>query len=351
MLLFPKRSMGILAVLAAIELLHAGYGNRIAVSSERVAEPPLVYGPLVAATGEANRDGLPRPRMLALGDAKPPRTVPPPNMPGFWGVEDLGAYNPLPKRRMEDFFLALEPNAEGKHSVVFGGGGAGVQGLFDPRSLDHPLLDLLGVDWILASKPVSHASLTDRTSTSSPGQARLYERSGAMPRATFLDRSRCITDRDRRLAVLASVERDPRTEVLLESTDAPEFDGDRIVDAEVSVVEHRDERVVVRVVNREPGILRLADPYDAGWVAHDEVSGEDLPVYVADHYLRAVALEPGEHRVVFRYAALSVRAPAWIGGLGLLLAIAAIVLSRPRRAVGEVERAGEAGSPGPAGSL
>ena len=141
----------LLCSLAVVELLNAGAGNRLAVPVERITTPPEVLAPVLEATRVA-ADG-PRPRLMVLGG---PEDVPPiglfvANLPGYWGVEHLGAYNPLPKRRMEELFKALEPDREGKRSIAFGGGGSGIDALRDPASVDHPLLDLLGASWILAS--------------------------------------------------------------------------------------------------------------------------------------------------------------------------------------------------------
>jgi uncharacterized membrane protein YfhO len=70
------------------------------------------------------------------------------------------------------------------------------------------------------------------------------------------------------------------------------------------------------------GYVRLADPYDAGWRA--QVDGADAEIYVADHYLRAVYVGPGEHEVVFTYDQARAVWPlrlsllALLGALGLL---------------------------------
>ena len=89
------------------------------------------------------------------------------------------------------------------------------------------------------------------------------------------------------------------------------------VDATVAIVAHEDERVTIRVRNDAEGYLRLADPYHAGWVA--AVDGEAAPVLAADHYLRAVYLEPGEHEVVFSFRGPRVVWPQRISMLALLV--------------------------------
>jgi uncharacterized membrane protein YfhO len=66
--------------------------------------------------------------------------------------------------------------------------------------------------------------------------------------------------------------------------------------------------------------VRLADPFDKGWCA--TVDGEPTEILIADHYLRAVYVGPGEHRIVFTYDGARVVWPlrltllAWLGVLG-----------------------------------
>jgi len=58
-------------------------------------------------------------------------------------------------------------------------------------------------------------------------------------------------------------------------------------------------RVVIRATVNEPSYLILADLYYPGWQA--TVDGASAPILCAGSFLRAVALAPGEHEIVFRY--------------------------------------------------
>lgn len=321
-------TVAVLALLAAIELLHAGAGNRLAIPAERVEQPPTILAPLLDATGDAARGPRPRVMTFLRRDERPSDGFVNANYLAFWGVEHMGAYNPLPKRRMEQLWLAIEPNAPAKESILFGGGGSGVDGLRVEASLEHPMLDVLGIEWILASHPCRSSRLVDRTPPQVVGPFKLYERSGAMPRATFVDRAVVVEDEVERLALLGAPEHTPSRVVVLEVAGAPAADGDGVVDAEVRVTLHSDEVVRVEVETDEPGYLRLADPYDAGWTA--STAAGELEVFAADHYFRAVHLAAGRHVVEFRYDGLPVRAPRWLALIGLLAAIGLMVAGSRR---------------------
>lgn len=304
----------LLIALTAGDLLWTGHGTVVAIESERITTPPRILEPALAATREAKG---PRPRFQGLNMSAPaPREggLMRPNLASFFGLEDMASYNPLPSRRMEELFAALEPGMEL--------GGNGVGRFKQVASLTHPLVDLLGIEWILTDGELDLPGHEDRTPANYAHRFRLYRRTTCLPRATFVTGTRLIEDRDQRLAELANRERDFRSEVLLEDPAAPTLDTATASDAAVSFVSSRDEVVELAVTNSVAGYLRLADPWNAGWIA--TVDGAPAPVYVADHYLRAVFLDPGEHEVVFSYGAPVAVWPGRLSALGLLLILCAL---------------------------
>lgn len=293
------------------ELLHVGHGPVQTVAAERLTRLPLVLQPVAAAT-PANGDRARLCRLTAPGVRTDAGMAP--NLPGFLGLEDSGAYNPLPPARYEAFFGTIDPGC------VYGG--AGVGAFRDAAALTHPLADLYGIRWVLTREPVpASPTLVDRT-PSGTGGYRLLERTTALPRATFVVQVDVIPDQQQRLAALGRRDRDVRHRVVLEDAAAPAVPAAAVADATVQVRERRDERTVVQVRSDAAGYLRLADPWHAGWRAR--LDGRDVPVFVADHYLRAVFVPAGEHEVVFTFDQPVVVWPlrltllAWLAALGLL---------------------------------
>jgi uncharacterized membrane protein YfhO len=116
---------------------------------------------------------------------------------------------------------------------------------------------------------------------------------------------------------------------VLEDDAAPKVDAAVPANAVVTLVERRDERVVVRVRTGAAGYLRLADPFDAGWRA--TLDGNATTIYIADHYLRAVHVPAGEHDVVFTYDGARVVWPLRLTLLGYAI-VAALLWTARRRA-------------------
>jgi hypothetical protein len=301
----------------AAELLHAGLGTVQTVPAERVATPPVAMAPVLAA---AEPNGV-RPRLVRLAAATESRIASwyPGNLPGYHGIEDATGYNPLPSARFERYFTLLEPDRAGKVSVAFGG--AGVGALHDAASLRHPLADLFGIRFVLTREDVPvGAELVDRTPPGTGG-FRVLERTTALPRATFVREVDLVPPGGDLAAVLGRSDRPVRARMVLEDPDAPKPTPAAPADvtSEVTVREHRDERVVVAVRTSHDGYLRLADPYDAGWRA--TVDGAPTPVFAADHYLRAVFVPAGAHEVVFTYDAPRVLWPERLALLALLVVV------------------------------
>lgn len=331
----------LLGLLAGVELLLAGWGTRVAIPTERLLRLPLLLRPVAEATREAESTGQPRPRLFRLerrGATAQTSVLFPPNLGAFHGLEDLSAYNPLPKRRMEELFAAMEPAVDQTPREILGGifppivlGGAGVFAMTKPGTLAHPVLDLLGCRFVLSAVPAPSElyGIIDRVGGALTGRFHLIERLTTMPRATFVDRAEVLTDPAERLARVTDPEHDFRKIVVLEDAAAPVADGDGQPDGDVEVVRHRDEEVVLRVTSAESGYVRLADPWDVGWTA--TVDGEPVPIHVADHYVRAVHVAPGEHEIRFRYDGTPARIWQTLGLVGLAIAAALGVMARVRR--------------------
>ncbi|MCC6671473.1 MAG: YfhO family protein [Planctomycetes bacterium] len=314
-------------LLGAVELAALGKGTVVDIATTRVTTPPTVLAPALEATRAAEAAGQPRPRFQRIASTPDEsRLTPllPQNLAAFLGLEDLASYHPLPPRRQEEFFACVEPGLA-LHGI-------GVNYLRHPESLGHPLLDLMGLAYVLAGRSLADPGLADCTPPGSPGPYRLYRRSSALPRATFVTRAVVLADPAARLRHLARRDHDPAREVVLEDPTAPGADQGDAPAATVRCVRHEEECVELAVQAPASGYLRLADPYDAGWTA--TVDGADTPIYVADHYLRAVHVPAGAHTVRFAYDGARVVWPRRLSllALGLIAALFAAGRFARRRA-------------------
>ncbi len=163
------------------------------------------------------------------------------------------------------------------------------------------------------------------------------------PDTTYLHR---LKEYGPRAYVVHQVEVIEKDEKVLERLREPEFDPRRVailphrpdlalpsqVEGESSAVilERQPERMVVDVDMAADGLLVLSEVYYPGWRAYAD--GEEVPIYRADHVLRAVPLRAGHHRVEMVFDPLWPRVGLAVSGATLLLAIVLIGVAARRTA-------------------
>jgi hypothetical protein len=197
--------------------------------------------------------------------------------------------------------------------------GNGMATGIEPRGFESPLLDLMGVRYLLFSPeyrgpdpPADRFEL----SASGPGDVwRIYRRRGPLGRAFVVHGSEVHAER----SALEARRRDPafdwRSTVLLDRgpvrPPAAAAPGE-----EVEVVEHAPNRVRLRARLAAEGFVVLADTWFPGWRVR--VGGRPAEALEAYGAFRAVPLPAGEHLVEFRYLPASFLAGVALAGAAAL---------------------------------
>jgi hypothetical protein len=172
---------------------------------------------------------------------------------------------------------------------------------------------------------------TSRTVTVNPayrlvhsGDVKIYQNLNVLPRAFIVHQARVIPDSEAALSLLRDPIFDPSREVILAQGAEMQAREGR---STVEILAYEPEQIRLEVDLETPGYLVLSDADYPGWVA--EIDNQPTPIWRADLYFKAVALEPGQHTITFHFRPDSVSL-----GLGVSLAAwlawcltAAIVLS------------------------
>jgi hypothetical protein len=182
------------------------------------------------------------------------------------------------------------------------------------------LLNLFGVRYVVTGEGSDLPMIYD-------GGPRIYYDCQALAEAFVVVRARVIEDEATRLETLLDPTFRPHTEVVLSRTPAvplPEpaanIGEDRPSQADLIILRRDPDRVMILADMAEPGFLVLTDTYYPGWRA--TVDGEPTEILQANHAFRAIALDAGDHTVVFEYTPLSFRLGLWITvGATFLLAV------------------------------
>ncbi len=132
----------------------------------------------------------------------------------------------------------------------------------------------------------------------------LVEDTAALPRA-YVASPICVASAAESLAAVQAHQLSAGHQAVVEcSRPLPASTGQS---GDVLELESAPERVALRVKVAAAAVVVLNDAFYSGWQA--TVDGVEVPILAANHAARAVAVQPGEHEVIFRY-----RTPGlWVG--------------------------------------
>jgi hypothetical protein len=222
------------------------------------------------------------------------------------GLHDVQGYNPIHLERYDRYMRALNGQAqEYHHADVF------------EEGLDSPLLDLLGVRYIVMPSAPAADQLLPHLQRFLPtvfedGDVRIFENPSALPRAWIVHSAEQV-DGDRALALLAVGNVNPRGTVLLEEP-PPSLGPSR--DDRAELLSYDAERIELETSSGAEGLLVLSEIYDPSWRGY--VDGAPAHVYVADGALRALGVPAGEHRAELRYEPTAAR-------IGVIMSVTTLV--------------------------
>lgn len=223
-----------------------------------------------------------------------------PNLTAVHGIQCAGGVSGLLVRRYGEYCHALDP------ALVDMDDARWVGALEEPRSLDSPLLDLLGIRYVAVHTEEHGRLLLDKGFTQAfrddPERMGLFENPEALPRAFAVTDCRILPGEEV-LECLRAPEFDPGREVILEEalpagfTPAPDPEG---MVPEVEIQSYTPLEIEVTADMKQAcGFLVLTDTYYPGWQA--VVDGNPAPILAADHAFRAIPLNEGRHIVRFSY--------------------------------------------------
>jgi len=221
------------------------------------------------------------------------------------GIPDIQGWDVLFPARYQRFMNLIEAGAGKAHHLV--------RHFLDVDSLQSPLINLLGVRYVLTDRdwglnptprlipayPLGKDGAFDGDRIASEGLV-IYENTECLPRAFVAEKVLTVPDEDEAFKRLASPEFDPGETVILEERDPPlQATGGK---TGVRIVAYQSRHVVLEVDAGEKAPLVLTDAYNPGWTAHLE-DGTALPVFRADGVFRCVMLPERDRamKVHFHY--------------------------------------------------
>jgi hypothetical protein len=215
-----------------------------------------------------------------------------PNFNGLFSIQSLGVYFPaMPTLFLDDRTgLTLKP------------------------PLLRRMLDIYNVKYVLTGGEIRDPQMALRKQVG--GGVRIYENLGVLPRSRVVPDGVRVTGPDHALSIITSSGFDPATTVTLQEWDGKGCGG-VTEGSSVTQVSRRPGRVELEVSMTGAGLLVLADAFYPGWEVR--VDGQKEDILQANIVCRAVALDPGDHNVVFEYRPRSFR-------IGLVVTLVFLVI-------------------------
>ncbi|GIV62238.1 MAG: hypothetical protein KatS3mg044_1104 [Rhodothermaceae bacterium] len=154
----------------------------------------------------------------------------------------------------------------------------------------------------------------------------VLENPKALPRAFFVGETEVIPSDEETFARLKDPAFDPaRTALLPAPIDFETTPIDSTSTVRVELVRHTPREIVFEVETDAPRLLVVGEVYyPAGWKA--EVDDAPVPIYRANHLLRAVPVPAGRHTVRMRFDPASHTVGVWVAGASTAFVYGGIVL-------------------------
>jgi hypothetical protein len=278
-----------------------------------VAETPTILRPL---TPSAATSGTPRPRIIRVD---PLRGSGP-----FARGEDVAReyHESIDTNIASRFGIAVLPGFTPGESVRTRRFGREVFPRMDKRSF----VRLLGVQWLAAQDPENLNIPFEVIARADNGWA-LLSTGRVRPRAFVASRWRSADAPDRALETLTAPGRedDPDTVVIVGAKPETQQASGPLSPCGVQLP--RPEEVLLDCASPTGGYAVLLDEWAKGWTA--TVDGRDVEVQLAEGLFRAVAVDPGQHQIVFRYRTPGLRSGAAISLACWLAWVLLMIRCRP----------------------
>ncbi len=246
-----------------------------------------------------------------------------PNLASMCGLNDVRGYDGVDPARFGDL-LALatdSSNPQAGYASLLYTVPKAILAPSGDAAVD-PVLDMLAVQYVIFPG-------TPFTNSHPVFQGEGYfvlKNPAALPRAFCPRRVEVAADKTARLAKLAARDFDPREVAYVETPVAISTN----CQGTVHIVREIPTRIELAVEMATPGLVVLADRWDAGWKA--TLNGAPVPVLRVNHALRGVVVPAGAGTLQFRYQPASFIQGALLAGAAgvCLLAWAASVWTTRR---------------------
>jgi hypothetical protein len=286
---WPRRGALAVALVVALDLLHAAHGYQPMPPASNVVPPRT---PAIAFL-QRHRDAG---RMTGVG-------VVPADITTVYGLHDVVGFDaPFPTFRFARLLQMTIPPGPTASGLEFSELSARIYGLLGARHLLFP--------------PGVRMQDPDLRLAYDGAEATIYTNELQAPRAFVPASVRLVASGDEESATIAEAAFDPRREATVRRSELAGRPPPARGRGSARVVAETNASVTIRATLAQRGLVVLGDTWGAGWSV--EVDGRPAHAFPANAVLRGVVVPTGTHEVAWRYRVPGLRAGAAISGIALL---------------------------------
>ena len=216
----------------------------------------------------------------------------PPNVLTYYGIESISGYDPIHSSRYEEFIAAME---RGEPNII---PPFGFERIMTPKNYSSPLLNLLGVKYVIAMKQIDNPNLRLMLQE---GETIVYKNIDFSPRVYLADT--ILVKKTKQEIINGLYGKDyisGRTAIV--ETELPIVSVPLSSSEGVSMTSYASNKIVLDVTAINNRLLVIGNTYDSGWKI--TIDGKKTEVYKINYLFFGVIVPKGKHKIDIIYSSL-----------------------------------------------
>lgn len=209
--------------------------------------------------------------------------VAPTNTLTWYGIEEMGGYNPVYSKRYAHFFQALQ-NAPYSHELTF-------QRLFDPNNIYSPLLKFADIEYIISLEPLAAPFLT---LSHSEGDTHIYHQENNLGRWYLADQLIVQTE-----SLILDTMMQGTIQGKPSYIEAHALNQNITGQGEIHKLQYSPNYQAIEVSVQSPAFLVNSTPHHSHWRAY--IDQKPVPIHHANYLFMGIEIPSGSHLVEFVY--------------------------------------------------
>lgn len=208
----------------------------------------------------------------------------PPNFSIMYSLPSVDIYDPLYIRRYAEFIAAMERNTPNITPPF------GFNRIITPHNYQSPLINVLGVKYILSLSPLVSPNVKK---VFSEGQTQIYENTDILPKSFFVDNILSASSKQDAIQKVFTNENSLNKTAIVERLGKQT--AYRV--GNVTIDKYAPNTVTLSTSNTSNGFLVMTDLYYPTW--HAYIDGKETKIFVTDYIFRGIEVPKGSHTIVF----------------------------------------------------